>query len=183
MPIVPYAKESKLSNGTLNANTALESSANESIEGKIVVDAIVNKTNLVGEATITSDEKRMKNLTNVFRDIDAKKIQSNAKDIEDESKNILQSRRNTQVELSTTSTTSSTTTAAAPPPTTTNSSSDSIPLSSANDASTLTSTNTTPKAIESTTIPQTNEPNVANVEAETELSSQQQRHRRHRQQR
>ena len=79
MPIVPYAKESiKIFNGTINANndTALQSSANESIERKIVFDA-VNKTNLESQATIT-DEKPVKNLSNVYlRDIDAKKIQSN----------------------------------------------------------------------------------------------------------
>lgn len=39
------------------------------------------------------EAKVTKNVTEVFRDIDEKKIQSNTKDIEDESDNILQTRR------------------------------------------------------------------------------------------
>lgn len=188
MPIVPYAKESvKPYNGTINANndTALQSSVNESIERKIVFDA-VNNTNLESQTTTTTttatpttitDEKPVKNLSNVFRDIDAKKIQSNAKDIEDESTNILQSRRNVQPESGisgggggngsiASTTTSSTTTAAVP---ITKSAPNSI-SSSVNDASTTEQTNP----------PQANEPNVANVDAEI---VSQKRHRRHRQQR
>lgn len=195
MAILPYGKEStKPFNGTINANndTALQSSVNESIERKIGSDA-VNNMNLESQTTITADEKPVKNLTNVFRDIDAKKIQSNTKDIEDESTNILQSRRNTQTDSSTSSFSggsssnsngngnnngninrntnsnggsSSTTTTVMP---TTKRAPNPI-LSSVNDAATT----------EQTNLPQTDQSNIANFEAEAMPSK---RHRRHRQQR
>lgn len=156
----------------LNNDTTLQSSANESIERKIAVDA-VNKTNLDSHATIT-DEKPVKNLSNVFRDIDAKKIQSNAKDIEDESTNILQSRRNTQTDLNTStstitssSTSRSTTTTTSEP--TAEKNTNSI-LSFANDASTT----------EQTNLPPTNQADDANIQAEVMPKKH---HRRHRQQR
>lgn len=179
MPIVPYAKESTKSfNASISANnaTTLQSNANESIERKI--GYVVNKTNASSQATIT-DEKPVKNLSNVFRDIDAKKIQSNAKDIEDESTNILQSRRSTvnnsgtSATITTTTTTTSTSTPAIPHEggeAATNQTSDPISMS-VNDVSTT----------EQTLLPQANQTNVANVRADAILP--QKRHRRHRQQR
>lgn len=50
--------------------------------------------NQSNDQLMNSSEKPAKNLSNVFRDIDEKKIQSDAKDIEDDSHNILQLRRN-----------------------------------------------------------------------------------------
>lgn len=56
------------------------------ITDKNCTDQIENKEN-------EAEEKPSKNVTEVFRDIDEKKIQSNTKDIEDESGNILHTRR------------------------------------------------------------------------------------------
>lgn len=178
MPILPYAKEStKPFNDSLSANndTTLHSNANESIERKIGYDSsafAVNKTNADNQATIT-DEKPVK--SNVFRDIDdAKKIQSNAKDIEDESTNILQARRNIPTNSGTTTTTTTTTEAITESEkaaaAATNQTLDSISLS-ANGVLTT----------EQTLLPQaTNQTNVANNKAD---GVPQKRHRRHRQQR
>lgn len=214
MPIVPYAKEStktfnESSNTSNNDTTTLQSYANESIERKIDNDG-VNQTNIENPTIISSvataataaaaitttppplttiiDEKPAKNHSNVFRDIDAKKIQSDAKDIEDESTNILQSRRNTpnsspssSLSLPSSSSSSSTTsssslllllsTPSTPTPISTNQTLNPISLS-VNDATTT----------EQTILPQANQTeNVANIKVDA--VSQKRRRRRHRQQR
>lgn len=210
MPIVPYAKESTKTfneSSSNNDTTTLQSYANESIERKIDNDG-VNQTNIENPTIISSvataaaaaitttppplttiiDEKPAKNHSNVFRDIDAKKIQSDAKDIEDESTNILQSRRNTpnsspssSLSLPSSSSSSSTTsssslllllsTPSTPTPISTNQTLNPISLS-VNDATTT----------EQTILPQANQTeNVANIKVDA--VSQKRRRRRHRQQR
>lgn len=183
MPIDSYAKESiKSVNETSQANknaTLLHSSANESIDRTTVA----NNTNGGNQATII-DEKPVKNHSEVFRGIDAKKIQSNTKDIEDGSTNILQSRRNTYIDSTTTTTTSTST---PPPITTTIAASETTTKSAAhpisesvNDASTT----------ERSNLFHSNQQNVANIQTESEVRVvaeaevlSQKRHRRHRQQR
>lgn len=184
MPIAPYAKESTKSvNETSQAYknaTLFHSSANESIERT----SAANNTNGGNQATII-DEKPVKNHSEVFRGIDAKKIQSNTKDIEDGSTNILQSRRNTHID----STTTTTSTPPPPPPTTTTTvaaseattKSATHPISeSVNDASTT----------ERSILFHSNQQSVANIQTESEVRVvaeaevlSQKRHRRHRQQR
>lgn len=181
MPIAPYAKESSKSvNETSQAYknaTLLHSSANESIERT----SAANNTNGGNQATII-DEKPVKNHSEVFRGIDAKKIQSNTKDIEDGSTNILQSRRNTHIDSTTT------TTSTPPPPTTTTVAASEATTKSAphpisesvNDASTT----------ERSILFHPNQQSVANIQTESEVRVvaeaevlSQKRHRRHRQQR
>lgn len=179
MPNAPYAKEStKSSNGTTRRNneTTLQSSANESIERTTAFDATKSQAPI-------NDEKPVKNLSDVFRDIDAKKIQSNTKDIEDESTNILQSRRNIQIDSNTTPT--STTTIKAIESTT-----KSAPHSDSSSVNNITS------STERANLLQSNQESVANIQSESESESKsktesiaeveavtQKRHRRHRQQR
>lgn len=62
-----------------------------------------NRTESIENRVELVEDKPSKNVTDVFRDIDEKKIQSNTKDIEDESGNILQTRR---VQIATTTTAS-----------------------------------------------------------------------------
>lgn len=52
-----------------------------------------NRTEPIGSRVDEVEDKANKNVSGVFRHIDEKKIQSNTKDIEDESGNILQTRR------------------------------------------------------------------------------------------
>lgn len=70
---------------------------------------LVNQTN--GENhSIHIDEKPIKNINDVFHDVDEKKIQSNTKDIETEPGNILQLRRNFTTAIVTTAKNSTETT-------------------------------------------------------------------------
>lgn len=205
MPITSYAKESAKTtfNDSLNASdnhtTTLQSYANESIERKIGYDGANQTDNeyptitpssttiAAAEAATTTpatptDEKSSKNHSNVFRDIDdAKKIQSNAKDIEDESTNILQSRQNTPNSGP-----------PSPPSSSLSSSSSATPLLSTPTTPTPISTNQTLNPIspsvndaattEQTILPQANQTeNVANIKVDG--VSQKRRRRRHRQQR
>lgn len=180
MPIAPYAKESiKSVNETTQANknaTLHQSSANESIDRTTAA----NNTNGGNQATII-DEKPVKNHSEVFRGIDAKKIQSNTKDIEDGSTNILQSRRNAYIDSTTTTTSTSSpiSTTFAASETTTKSASHPI-SGSVNDASTT----------ERSILFHLNQQSVANIQSESEVRIVaeaevllQKRHRRHRQQR
>lgn len=196
MPIIqPYAKESIKTFGEHsnigNNDTTIQSYANESIERKIDYHA-VNQTNnenptiisstaaeAAGATTISSTltiagEKLVKNQSNIFRDIDAKKIQSNAKDIEDESTNILQSKRIPSSSASLSSSSSSLLLSASTSPkpiTSTNQTLNPI-LPSVNDATTT----------EPTILPPANQTeNVANIKVDA--VSQKRRRRRHRQQR
>lgn len=70
-----------------NNETTFQSSENDSFD-----KSAINQTIITSDVA-NVDEKLTKNLSNVFRNIDAKKIQSDTKDIEDESGYILQNRR------------------------------------------------------------------------------------------
>lgn len=188
----PYAKESiktfNESSNIGNNDTTIQSYANESIERKIGYDA-VNQTNnenpsiiastaaptTISSALTNTGEKLVKNQSNIFRDIDAKKIQSNAKDIEDESTNILQSKRNPSMSASSSSSSSlllSAAGATTPKPITSTNQTLNPILPSVNDATTT----------EQTILPQANQTeNVANIEVDA--VSRKRRRRRHRQQR
>lgn len=176
MPNAPYTKEStKSSNGTTRRNneTTFQSSANESIERTTNFDATKSQAPII-------DEKPVKNLSDVFRDIDAKKIQSNTKDIEDESTNILQSRRNIQIDSNST-----------PTSTTTIKAIESTTKSAPHSISSSVNNNIT-SSTERANLPQSNQESVDNIQSESERKTEsvtdveavpQKRHRRHRQQR
>lgn len=75
-------------------NSVVENNATAEARRNIeITDKNENRTESVDNSAIQVENKPNKNVTEVFRHIDEKKIQSNTKDIEDESENILQTRR------------------------------------------------------------------------------------------
>lgn len=119
---VHYAKQAP-DYTSIDNNEALIVKLNPNTVADPIVTTQANPTNGV-------DEKPEKNISEVFRDIDEKKIQSNAKDIEDESKNILKTRQNT-VTVTTTTTRK-------------------VPVTTSTDATASTSTTTTEQLNETT---------------------------------
>lgn len=95
-PDPPYAKDVKTFNEPSNPNNGTADSIG-SIDKK-PINAINQNEN---QLSSNSDEKPVKNINDVFRDVDERKIQSNTKDIEEDSDNILQSKRNVSIAKST----------------------------------------------------------------------------------
>lgn len=75
---------------TTQSNNSIVENRNATAQ---VSELQVNRTEPIENRVDETEEKPTRNVSEVFPHIDEKKIQSNAKDIEDESGNILQTRR------------------------------------------------------------------------------------------